>query len=143
MFAPSRDQARTFLFDTWAKYQRAEALAGLERTALGVLLMHPEYHAMLADPERHLERDFGPQDGGLNPFLHLSLHLAVAEQLQIDQPRGIVERFRRLEQAIGSEHDALHAVVECLGETVWEAQRRGAQPDQQFYLECLDHRVRR
>jgi len=143
MFAPSRDQARTFLFDTWAKYQRAEALAGLERTALGILLMHPEYHAMLADPERYLERDFGPQDGGLNPFLHLSLHLAVAEQLQIDQPPGIVEHFRRLEQATGSEHDALHAVVECLGETVWEAQRRGTQPDQQFYLECLDQRVRR
>lgn len=143
MFAPNRDQARTFLFDTWGKYQRGEALAGLEQTALSVILMHPEYHAMLADPERYLERDFGPQDGGLNPFLHLSLHLAVAEQLQIDQPPGILERFRRLAQATGSEHDALHAVVECLGETVWQAQRLGTQPDQQLYLECLDQRARR
>jgi uncharacterized protein DUF1841 len=143
MFAPSRDQARTFLFDTWGKYQRAEALAGLEQTALSVILMHPEYHAMLGDPERYLDRDFGPQDGGLNPFLHLSLHLAVAEQLQIDQPPGILERFRRLAQATGSEHDALHAVVECLGETVWQAQRLGTQPDQQFYLECLDRRAGR
>ena len=143
MFAPSRDQARTFLFDTWGKYQRAEALTGLEQTALSVILMHPEYHAMLADPERYLERDFGPQDGGLNPFLHLSLHVAVAEQLQIDQPPGILERFRALAQATGSEHDALHAVLECLGETVWQAQRLGTQPDQQFYLECLDRRARR
>jgi len=143
MFAPTRDQARAFLFDTWAKYRRGQALAGLEETALSVILMHPEYHAMLEDRSRHLERDFGPADGGLNPFLHLSLHLAVAEQLQIDQPPGVAARFARLAQATGSEHDALHAIVECLGETVWQSQRLGTQPDQQLYLDCLDRRAGR
>jgi len=143
MFAPTRDQARMFLFDTWAKYGRGEALTGLEQTALDVILLHPEYHAMLEARERYLERDFGPQDGGLNPFLHLSLHLAVAEQLQIDQPSGLVARFQRLSAATGSDHDALHAIVECLGETIWEAQRLGTPPDQHFYLECLDQHARR
>jgi hypothetical protein len=132
-----------FLFDTWAKYGRGEALTGLEQTALDVILLHPEYHPMLDARERYLERDFAPQDGGLNPFLHLSLHLAVAEQLQIDQPPGIVERFGRLSNATGNEHDALHAIVECLGETVWEAQRMGTPPDQQLYLKCIDQRARR
>src|SRR5689334_23043435 len=46
MFAPTRDPARMFLFDTWAKYRRCEALAGLEQTTLDVILLHPEYHAM-------------------------------------------------------------------------------------------------
>ena len=127
-----------FLFDTWAKYGRGEALAGLEQTALDVILLHPEYHAMLDARERYLERDFGPQEGGLNPFLHLSLHLAVAEQLQIDQPSGLVERFQRLSAATGSEHDALHAILECLGEVVWQSQRTNTAPDAALYLACLE-----
>jgi hypothetical protein len=142
MFAPSRDQARQFLYDTWSKYRKGEPLAGLEQTALSVILMHPEYHAMLEQPQRYLERDFHPESGGLNPFLHLSLHLAVAEQLAIDQPPGIAGAFQRLAQRAGDEHDALHAIVECLAETVWQAQRVGTQPDQQAYLECLDRHGR-
>jgi hypothetical protein len=78
----------------------------------------------------------------LNPFLHLSLHLAIEEQLSIDQPRGLRERYAQLVAKTGSEHDAKHAVLECLGETIWEAQRAGAPPDEAAYLECLDRKGR-
>lgn len=140
MFSPSRDQARQFFFDTWAKHRRKEPLEGLERTALTIVLMHPEYQRLLDHPERHLRRDFGPEAGDPNPFLHLALHLAVAEQLSIDQPPGIALRYRHLLQQTSSEHEALHAVAECLGETIWQAQRSGAPPDVQVYLDCLDRR---
>jgi hypothetical protein len=73
----------------------------------------------------------------VNPFLHLSLHLAVAEQLAIDQPPGIRAQFERLRAAKGSEHAALHAVLECLGEVIWQSQRTNAPPDGALYLECL------
>ena len=139
MFTPTRDQVRSFLFDTWSKYRNEEPLTGLEQTALSVILMHPEYHAVLEHPERHLERDYGPESGVVNPFLHLSLHLAIAEQLSIDQPPGIRSRYQALAQRL-SEHDALHAVLECLGETLWEAQRLGTAPDQHAYLECVERR---
>jgi hypothetical protein len=138
MFAPSRDQARQFFFDTWAKYRRGEALGGLEQTALAIILMHPEYQSLLDDPERNLQRDYQPDAGAVNPFLHLSLHLAVAEQLSIDQPPGIARRYRALSGRVRSEHDALHSVLECLGETVWQAQRSETAPDAQAYLDCLD-----
>jgi hypothetical protein len=139
MFNPTRDQVRSFLFDTWSKYRKQEPLTGLEQTAFSVILMHPEYHSVLEHPERYLERDYGPDSGALNPFLHLSLHLAIAEQLSIDQPPGIRTRYEAIAQRL-SEHDALHAVLECLGETLWEAQRLGTAPDQQAYLECLERR---
>ena len=142
MFSPSREQARRFFTDTWAKYRRGESLAGLEQTVLQVLLLHPEYQAMLERPERHVDRDYLPEAGDMNPFLHLSLHLAVAEQLSIDQPGGIAQRYGELRQRIGSEHAALHAVLECLGETLWQAQREGKTPDERSYLECLDRRLR-
>jgi hypothetical protein len=141
MFGPSRDQARRFFYDTWARYRRGQPLSGLEQTALQVILLHREYHGLLEDPEGHLDRDYTPESGGLNPFLHLSLHLAIAEQLSIDQPRGIRSAFEALQTRLGSEHDALHAVLECLGETLWQAQRQGMVPDEQAYLDCLARRV--
>ncbi len=141
MFTPSRDQARRFLFDTWTKYRAGSALEGLEATAVGVILLHPEYQPLLDDPEHNLERDFGPEQGGLNPFLHLSLHLAVEEQLTIDQPRGIAQACRRLAARLSDEHEAKHALVECLGEVVWNAQRSGAAPDGQAYLDCIERRL--
>jgi hypothetical protein len=140
MFAPSRDQARRFLFDVWQRYRGDQPLAGLEQTALEVILLHPEYRAILDAPERYLDRDYAPEAGELNPFLHLSLHLAVAEQLSIDQPAGIRAEYERIRHALRSEHDALHAVLECLGETLWQAQRLGGAPDERVYLECLRRR---
>ena len=141
MFNPSRSEARRFFFDTWSKYRRGEPLAGLEQTALSVILLHPEYHALLEQGERNLDRDFLPDDGQLNPFLHLSLHLAVEEQLSIDQPPGLRARYETLLKKSGAQHDALHEVIECLGETLWQAQRTGTAPDEALYLECLDRKA--
>ena len=138
MFAPTRDEARRFFIDAWAKHRAGATLAGLEKSAVTLMMLHPEYHAILDDPERHLQRDYEPAGGAVNPFLHLSLHLAVAEQLAIDQPRGIRAHFERLRAARGDEHAALHALLECLGETLWQAQRLNAPPDERVYLDCLD-----
>jgi hypothetical protein len=140
MFAPSREQARRFLFDLWRRYRAGQPIAGLEQTALAVILLHPEYHPILEAPERYLDRDYSPEAGEPNPFLHLSLHLAVAEQLSIDQPAGIRGEYQRIRQTLESEHDALHALLECLGETLWRAQRLGSAPDEQVYLDCLRRR---
>lgn len=137
MFNPSRDEARRFLIDAWAKYRAQAPLSGLEQVAVGLIALHPEYHATLEDPDRHADRDYAPETGDVNPFLHLSLHLAVAEQLAIDQPPGIRAHFERIRAARGDEHQALHAVLECLGEVVWHAQRHRAPPDAQVYLDCL------
>ena len=137
MFSPTRDEARQFLVDAWRKYRAAEPLSGLEQQAVPLIAMHPEYHAVLESPERHVARDYKPEEGDVNPFLHLSLHLAVAEQLAIDQPPGIVAHYERLRSARGDAHAALHAIVECLGEVIWQAQRTGAGPDADVYLDCL------
>jgi hypothetical protein len=142
MFSPSRDQARSFFFDTWAKHRAGAALGGLETTALTVMLWHPEYHSLLDDRDRHLDRDFGPEQGGLNPFLHLSLHLAIEEQLAIDQPPGIVTAYRALVAQFADEHEAKHAVLDCLGETIWTAQRNGRVPDGEAYRRCIENQLR-
>jgi Domain of unknown function (DUF1841) len=140
MFNPSRDQARHFLFDAWRKYRERAPLEGLEAVAVDVMLRHPEYHPILDDPDRFLDHDYVPEHGQANPFLHMSLHVAIEEQLAIDQPPGIRAEFERILADRGDRHDALHVVLECLGEVVWAAQRVRAVPDGEAYLECLRRR---
>lgn len=140
MFNPSRGQARQFFFDAWRKFQEKHPLTPLESIALDILLMHPEYHAMLSDPEHYLARDYLPESGETNPFLHMSLHLAIEEQLAIDQPPGIKAHYQRLLARLGTPHDASHAVMDCLAEMIWQAQRHNTVPDNSMYLDCLSRR---
>ena len=142
MFNPSRDQVRDFLFETWRKYRAGEPLSGLEAIVLDVILAHPEYHAALEAPERFRERNYSPELGEPNPFLHLSMHLAIEEQLSIDQPIGVASSFAALTARRGDRHEAMHDAMECLGEMVWRAQRDSAPPDAAAYLECLKKRAR-
>lgn len=137
MFNPTRDQVRQFFFDAWRKYRDGAPLEGLETVAVEIALLHPEYHHVLDDPARFLDREWTPEDGQTNPFLHMSMHMAVAEQVSIDQPPGIRAELDRIAAARGDRHDALHVVLDCLGEVVWRAQRDRAAPDAEAYLECL------
>ena len=137
LFNPTRDQVREFFIGLWAKSRAGEALAPLESMALAIAMEHPEYHGVLGDPERHREREWRPEGGETNPFLHLSMHLAIEEQLSIDQPPGLRAAFEALHARTGDRHAALHGVLECLGETIWRAQRDRAAPDAEAYLECI------
>jgi hypothetical protein len=140
MFDPTREQVRDTFFAAWRKYRAGEPLAGIEAIVLDVILAHPEYHALLADPDRYRDEDYVERP---NPFLHMSLHMALEEQLSIDQPPGIAARFARLLARTADRHEALHEALECLAETVWRAQRDHAPPDATGYLECLERRGRR
>ena len=140
MFNPSRDEVREMFFAAWRKYRAGQPLVGIEALALDVILLHPEYHATLDHPERSRDRDYVDES---NPFLHMSLHMALQEQLSIDQPPGIVQRFENLVRKFQDRHEALHQALECLAETVWRAQRDQAPPDAAAYLECLAGRALR
>ena len=138
MFNPTRSQARRFFADGWRKYRDGQPLDGLEAIAAELVAMHPEYHHLVESDD--IDRDFPPENGQVNPWLHLGLHLAIAEQLSIDQPPGIRAEVDRLAAANGDRHAALHAALEALGEVMWRAQRDGTPPDQAAYLEAMRRR---
>ncbi len=136
MYNPSRDQARQFLIDAWHKRRQATPATPLETLAADLIDLHPEYHALLEATDA-LTNEWTPEDGETNPFLHLSLHLAIEEQLAINQPIGITLLFNQLLSRLGDRHAALHAVLDCLGETMWRAQRDAQPLDSNAYLDCL------
>jgi len=137
MFSQDRDSLRRYLAAAWTKAEAGLPLEPLERQIAALVREHPEYHALLADPERAVARDFAPELGEGNPFLHLSLHLALLEQVATDRPPGIRDHYQRLVRRSGDAHRAEHLVMECLAKTLWEAQREGRPPDEAAYLACL------
>ncbi len=141
MFAPSQHDVRRFFCETAAKLAARAPLTPLEDLAAQWIAAHPEYAADLADLDAALAAAYVVEDGRTNPFLHLSMHVSISEQVAIDQPRGIRQAFELLAARRGSAHEAQHAVMECLGEMLWTSQRSGLPPDGEAYLDCVRRRA--
>lgn len=139
----SRADNRRMFFEVWRKQQAGEPLSALEIIVAEVIGMHPEYQPLLvADPDKTLDRDWFPEGGETNPFLHMGLHIAIHEQLSIDRPPGVKAAYTALLQSHGDRHRAEHVMLECLAETLWRGQRDGRLPDEKGYLACLRQRAR-
>ena len=134
-----RDEMRAFFVEAWRRRCGNLPAEPLQVLVADVIELHPEYHELLEDPDATLDRDWTPENGESNPFLHMGLHIAIREGAAADRPAGIRALRERLIALADDEHDADHGMMECLAETLWEAQRAGLPPDEQGYLE----RVRR
>jgi len=139
MFNPTRDQVRQFFVETWRKHKQGGVLTALETQALETILQHPEYHGDLERPDA-LSADYPVEQGRTNPFLHLSMHLAITEQISIDHPHGIRAAYQTLAARFDT-HRALHEIMECLGQVVWEAQRLGTALDSEAYIALIQQRA--
>jgi hypothetical protein len=130
----SREQLRQAYADAWAKHRSRSPLTPLEALIADVIAAHPEYQTLVSDADASVAFDPGASGGAENPFLHMGLHLAVREQISIDRPPGIRDLHRRLQARHGGLHAADHALMDALGETLWQAQRAGRPPDESEYL---------
>ena len=143
MFQPSQHDVRRFFCELRRKQRERLPLDAMEAQAAPWVAEHPEYHADLDDLEAALQAVYEVEAGRANPFLHLSMHLSIAEQVSIDQPRGIRQAVELLASKRQSLHAAHHEVMECLGEMIWASQRSGLPPDGQAYLEAVRKRATR
>jgi hypothetical protein len=143
MFQPSQHDVRRFFCDVHRKQRTGEPLTPMEAVAAPWVAEHPEYAADLADVDAALAAVYTVEDGRTNPFLHLSMHLSISEQVAIDQPTGIRQAFELLAARLGSAHAAHHQIMECLGEMIWTSQRSGLPPDGHAYLDCVRRRATR
>jgi hypothetical protein len=135
IFSQDKQQLRQMYADAWHKAQGLEALSPLEEQIAKVIEDHPEYQTTLT--EEGIGKSFTPEKGKTNPFLHMGLHLAVRDQLATNRPPGILNIFQQLIRQYSNQHELEHRLLDCLAETLWEAQKRNAPPDEQEYLERL------
>jgi hypothetical protein len=141
MFQPSQHDVRRFFCRAAARAREGLPLEPMDALAARWIDEHPEYAQDLADEAAALAAVYTVEDGRTNPFLHLSMHLSIDEQMAIDQPRGIRQAVELLAARRGSMHAAQHEVMECLGEMIWASQRSGLPPDGHAYLEAVRQRA--
>ena len=137
----NRDSFRKIYFDSWQKFQNSEELQPLEHQIVAIVREHPEYHALIENPDESLDKNFMPEEGEMNPFLHMGLHMGLMEQVGTDRPEGIGELYRQFSSKLGG-HNAEHEMMDCLAEAIWTAQRNKHAPDDAAYLSCLKVKLR-
>jgi Domain of unknown function (DUF1841) len=135
VFNPSQADVRRFFCQTYAKHVAHQILTPIENIAARWLVEHPEYHADLSDEAAAIARQYPPEGGKSNPFLHLAMHLSISEQVQADLPAGLKVAYGLALAKIGDPHSTHHAVMEVLGKVLWEAQRQKVQPDMDAFVE--------
>ena len=136
MFSNDRTELRKVFFDCWQLKLRDKPLDALQQMIVSIIEQHPEYHPLF-EKESNIERDYDINSGETNPFMHMSMHIALAEQISTDRPAGIRAFHQQLSMAFGSAHEAEHRMMECLSEALWHAQRNNTMPDETAYFACL------
>ena len=137
MISSDRNQIRSFFREAWQKHRAGSPVSSMEAIVIDVVAAHPEYHALLEDPHMDLKREYFPEHGAANPFLHMGLHVALREQLGADRPRALRPVYQQLVTRFGSAHEAEHQVIECIAESLAEAQRSGTPVSDHQYVDCL------
>jgi hypothetical protein len=137
----SRDELRQAYSEAWRKQLAGLPVSPLEAMIADVIGLHPEYQVVVQDLDRARAFESNPGEATHNPFLHMGLHMAIREQVSIDRPPGVRDLHARLQKRYGDVHDAEHAMMEALAETLWEAQRNGRAPDEAHYLRLARDRL--
>ncbi len=140
IFSNDRQQLRDFYFNVWRKHKNQQPLEPLETQLLRIMLKHPEYHSLFDEPDKHRDQDYFAELGQTNPFLHMGLHVAIQEQIEIDRPSGIAQIYQQLCHKLHDPHTAEHEMMSCLTEYLWQLQQQPAQQspaDESAYLACL------
>ncbi len=137
LFGQDRDQLRRMYCEAWSKRQQEQALEPLQAEIVAVIEQHPEYQPLLGDADQALGKEYLPELGETNPFLHMGMHLAIHEQVHNDRPAGIRGLYQQLASNKNDPHTLEHQLMECLAEMIWQAQRDGTMPDEDRYMNCI------
>ncbi len=128
-----RHSMRQFFYDSWHKAQQRKPLSALEAQVVNVINQHPEYHTLFDDP-KNLNQDYRTDE---NPFLHLSLHLGLIEQLSTQRPQGVNAIYKKLCEKYNDDHQAAHTIMDVMAHIMWDAQQANKLPDEQIYINHL------
>lgn len=137
MFGQDRTELRQMFFTAWKKHQNKQIMEPLEAVVAKIVELHPEYHALLENETAELDKDYTPEMGQTNPFLHMAMHISIQEQLSTKRPTGIEQLHNSMLKKNKDPHETEHLMMECLGKMLWEAQSQNKMPDENDYLNCL------
>ena len=133
MFSQDRKKQREFLAKSWQKYTNNLPLEPLEKQLVSIIEIHPEYHDLIGN----IKSEYLPEQGNVNPFLHINLHLALRDQLSLNQPKGVKEVYQKLIKNYKDSHEVEHLMMECIAEMIYVSQKNNTTMDQISYINCI------
>ena len=141
MIDKQRHDSRDFFYQTFAKMQQPAELNHLELMTSEIIKMHPEYHQFLKQPNLFHNKDFHTSDHLLNPFLHMGLHLTLKEFMILNQPEGIGNIYRQFCIIHSDQHEAEHAMIDCIQVIIHEAQYHKKPLEQEKLMTLLHEKI--
>lgn len=137
-YSQNRNELRQKFFDAFNKAQNNQPLDSIEKIIVQVIKAHPEYLEIFEKQGHYLNKDYHVEMGQTNPFLHMSSHIGLHEQLSTNRPKGIQKVYQLLLTNSGlTPHEVEHQMIELMMETLWQAQRESKLPDEKAYLKKL------
>jgi hypothetical protein len=133
LYTQNRSEQRKFLASAWQKFLDKKILNPLEYQLIQVIKIHPEYHQLISN----IESDFFPEQGEVNPFLHINLHLSLKEQVSINQPHGIKNIYQKILRVSVDEHTAEHKMMDCIAQMIFSSQKNQTPMNHKNYIKCL------
>ena len=137
LFNQDRTAMREVYFQSWQKKIAAEVLNPTEAIISTIIEEHPEYHHLFDKKKKNIDKDFSPEAGQMNPFLHMGLHIAIREQLATNRPFGIKGVYLELMDQHQDNSTVEHLMMDHLVDALMQAQKYGMPPNEQQYLSNL------
>ena len=129
----TREEVRQVYLTVLKKMHDQSLLEPMEAIIAEVIEMHPEYHSFLQKTDTAMEKDFLPEGGETNPFLHMGMHIALREQANTDRPIGFKAIYQNLLRK-RNPHETEHAMMECLAEALYQSQKNNLPFDEVKYM---------
>lgn len=134
----NRNDTRKVFFDAWQKEIHSQPVTPLESIIIDVIKRHPEYQSIFSHQETFENFQLSQNSNQPNPFFHLSLHVAIIEQIQSDRPQGIRDIYKRLLNKYHDQTEAEHKMMEVLANLLHDAAQNPAlMADDREYIDRL------
>ncbi len=137
MLFGDREDTRAVFYAVWNKHENNEPLEPMEQSILAIIEAHPEYHAYLNNPEKFQDKEFSAEQGETNPFMHFGIHLAIADQVRLDNPKGMKKIYQDYLKKFNDSHTADHKIMEVLIGHLWDMMQTNTAFDEASYMQTL------
>ena len=137
--AEMEKMSREHMHAIWkaAKSDGIDDLPDVDRLLARVMLEHEdEFFNDFEFADLPAERDFDPESE-INPFLHITIHCVVEEQLAAKEPLESYQLYNAMRKKKLSHHDIVHLILAMLMPILFSIKEENGGFDLEFYKSLL------
>lgn len=133
-----RSLNRQYMYEIWqhAKANDLDQLSEEEQQIGKLMLEHEEYHNQFEFADALEDYQFDPESG-VNPFLHISIHVIVENQLKSKQPIEAYQFYNSIRRKKVSHHETIHLIGNIFAPLMFQVLKRKEPFDNELYQQLL------